>query len=220
MKFTKDQAFESLKGILTNNGKKTLRMSEKSINKQLDSLMPLIANEEMELDDFVSKVKDTFSVMNSNAEKDNSDFIKQWEKEHPVTEPPKPNEKDGGGEKDEMIQKLMQRMEELEKRNEERTKAEKISLKRKELEEAMEKKGIKDKTWRRDFIAEIQISEDMDVDEKADSFLKIYNRSKASETDDSYSPATGEPSKQNKDAARFKYITDMYERENKRNENQ
>ena len=85
MKFTKEQAFENLKGFLTNNGKKTLRMSEKSINKQLETLMPLVANDEMELADFVEKVKPTFETMNSNAEKDNSDFVKQWEKDHPVT---------------------------------------------------------------------------------------------------------------------------------------
>ena len=89
MKFTKEEAFEKLKGILTNNGKKTLRMSEKSIEKQLENLMPLVANEEMELSDFVEKVKNTFSVMNSNAEKDNADFVKEWEKNHPASEHPK-----------------------------------------------------------------------------------------------------------------------------------
>ena len=64
MKFTKEQAFEKLKAILTNSGKKPLRMSEQSINKQLETLMPLIASEETELDDFVEKVKPTFETMN------------------------------------------------------------------------------------------------------------------------------------------------------------
>ena len=44
MKFTKEQAFEILRSNLTNGGKKTLRMSEKSINAQLDTLIPLVAN--------------------------------------------------------------------------------------------------------------------------------------------------------------------------------
>ena len=89
MKFTKEQAFEILRSNLTNGGKKTLRMSEKSINAQLDTLIPLVANDEMELNDFIEKVKPTFATMNSNAEKDNSDFIKQWKEQH---QDPNPNQ--------------------------------------------------------------------------------------------------------------------------------
>ena len=87
MKFTKEQAFEILRSNLTNGGKKTLRMSEKSINAQLDTLIPLVANDDMELNDFIEKVKTTFATMNSNAEKDNSDFIKQWKEQHPDPNP-------------------------------------------------------------------------------------------------------------------------------------
>lgn len=90
MKFTKEQAFEKLKAILTNDGKKTLRMSEKSINAQLDTLMPLIASDETELDDFVEKVKPTFETMNGNAEKDQSAFVEDWNKKHPQPTPPTP----------------------------------------------------------------------------------------------------------------------------------
>ena len=80
MKFTKEQAFEILRSNLTNGGKKTLRMSEKSINAQLDTLIPLVANDDMELNDFIEKVKPTFATMNSNAEIDNSenDVVKSW----------------------------------------------------------------------------------------------------------------------------------------------
>ena len=177
MKFTKEEAFESLKGILTNGGKKTLRMSEKSINKQLESLMPLIANEDMELADFVGKVKETFSVMNSNAEKDNSDFVKQWEKDHaqvnseqPKTEAQQPND---------VMAAMLKRIEELENREAARTKESNIAQKRKDLLKAMREKGIKDEQWARDFIEEISLNEDTDVTAKAESFLKLYNKSQA-----------------------------------------
>ena len=177
MKFTKEEAFESLKGILTNNGKKTLRMSEKSINRQLESLMPLIANEEMELKDFVDKVKDTFSVMNSNAEKDNSDFVKQWEKDHPQVnpEPQKPNEP----QPDDAMAKMLKRLEELESREAARDKEAKMSQKKKDLLKAMKEKGIKDEQWSKDLVAEISLTEDFDVEAKADSYLKLYNKSQA-----------------------------------------
>lgn len=218
MKFTKEEAFESLKGILTNNGKKTLRMSEKSINRQLESLMPLIANEEMELKDFVDKVKDTFSVMNSNAEKDNSDFVKQWEKDHPQTnpEPPKPSEP----KTDDAMAKMLKRLEELESREAARDKEAKMSQKKKDLLKAMKEKGIKDEQWSKDLVAEISLTEDFDVEAKADSYLKLYNKSQAASAgDNGATPAGTSNSGGNKEAHRFDYLKKDFEREQERGKN-
>lgn len=218
MKFTKEEAFESLKGILTNNGKKTLRMSEKSINRQLESLMPLIANEEMELKDFVDKVKDTFSVMNSNAEKDNSDFVKQWEKDHPQTnpEPPKADEPNP----DDAMAKMLKRLEELESREAERDKEAKMSQKKKDLLKAMKEKGIKDEQWSKDLVAEISLTEDFDVEAKADSYLKLYNKSQAASAgDNGATPAGTSNSGGNKEAHRFDYLKKDFEREQERGKN-
>lgn len=218
MKFTKEEAFESLKGILTNNGKKTLRMSEKSINRQLESLMPLIANEEMELKDFVDKVKDTFSVMNSNAEKDNSDFVKQWEKDHPQVnpEPPKPSEP----QPDDAMAKMLKRLEELESREAARDKEAKMSQKKKDLLKAMKEKGIKDEQWSKDLVAEISLTEDFDVEAKADSYLKLYNRSQAASAgDNGATPAGTSNSGGNKETHRFDYLKKDFEREQERGKN-
>lgn len=218
MKFTKEEAFESLKGILTNNGKKTLRMSEKSINRQLESLMPLIANEEMELKDFVDKVKDTFSVMNSNAEKDNSDFVKQWEKDHPQVnpEPPKPSEP----QPDDAMAKMLKRLEELENREAARDKEAKMSQKKKDLLKAMKEKGIKDEQWSKDLVAEISLTEDFDVEAKADSYLKLYNKSQAASAgDNGATPAGTSNSGGNKEAHRFDYLKKDFEREQERGKN-
>lgn len=218
MKFTKEEAFESLKGILTNGGKKTLRMSEKSINKQLESLMPLIANEDMELADFVGKVKETFSVMNSNAEKDNSDFVKQWEKDHaqvnseqPKTETQQPND---------VIAAMLKRIEELENREAARTKESNIAQKRTDLLKAMRQKGIKDEQWARDFIEEISLNEDTDVTAKAESFLKLYNKSQAATFGNGEAtPKDTSGNVVNKDAHRFDYLKKEYEREQERSKN-
>lgn len=218
MKFTKEEAFESLKGILTNNGKKTLRMSEKSINRQLESLMPLIANEEMELKDFVDKVKDTFSVMNSNAEKDNSDFVKQWEKDHPQVnpEPPKTDEP----KPDDAMAKMLKRLEELESREAARDKEAKMSQKKKDLLKAMKEKGIKDEQWSKDLVAEISLTEDFDVEAKADSYLKLYNKSQAASAgDNGATPAGTSNSGGNKEAHRFDYLKKDFEREQERGKN-
>ena len=187
MKFTKEEAFEKLKGLLTNNGKKDLQMSERSVNEQLEVLMPLIANEEMELDDFIGKVKTSFEIMNSNAKKDNSDFIKEWEKNHPVTEPPK-NDPPKNNEPSDAMAALLKRIDELEKKNAERDKEVILAQKRKDLLKAMKDKGIKDENWSKSFIEEISITEDFDVDAKADAYLKIYNKSQAGQTGNGSTP--------------------------------
>ena len=219
MKFTKEEAFESLKGILTNNGKKTLRMSEKSINRQLESLMPLIANEEMELKDFVDKVKDTFSVMNSNAEKDNSDFVKQWEKDHPQVNP-EPPKADEPKKNDDAMAKMLKRLEELESREAARDKEAKMSQKKKDLLKAMKEKGIKDEQWSKDLVAEISLTEDFDVEAKADSYLKLYNKSQAASAgDNGATPAGASNSGGNKEAHRFDYLKKDFEREQERSKN-
>lgn len=211
MKFTKEEAFESLKGILTNNGKKPLRMSEKSINKQLETLIPLIANDDMELSDFVSKVKDSFSVMNSNAEKDNSDFVKQWEKDHPNANP-EPHKSDDP-KPDNAMSKMMKRLEELEKKEAMREKETKISVKRSELLKAMKDKGIKDEQWCKDLVSEISLSEDTDVDAKADSFLKLYNKSKANTGNDNVTPKDTSQSGDNRNENPFKEASEMKKKE-------
>lgn len=181
MKFTKEEAFEKLKGLLTNDGKKALRMSERSINAQLDTLLPLIATDDMELSDFVEKVKVSFSTMNSNAEKDNADFVKQWEKDHPQDKknPTDDKPKDRSG--DNAMEQLLKRMEELEKKEMERSKETQLLQKKNELLSAMKEKGIKDEQWAQAFVAEIAITDDMDVNAKAEAYLKIYNKSKASQ---------------------------------------
>ena len=43
----------------------------------------------------------------------------------------------------------------------------------------MKEKGITDDDWSRDILEQISISEDMDVDSKADSLLKLYNKTQA-----------------------------------------
>lgn len=180
MKFTKEEAFESLKGILTNSGKKPLRMSERSLKEQSEILIELCADEGMDVDTFVNKVSKLLNSTNSNVEKDSSDrikdFVNQWKKEHPDQEP-KP-----AGSSDSDNPQIKTLMDEIKAMREEMNAGKRenaIKAKRNELASALKKKGVKDEEWMSDFLSEINITEDMDVDVKADSFLKIYNRSRA-----------------------------------------
>lgn len=180
MKFTKEQAFEILRSNLTNGGKKTLRMSEKSINAQLDTLIPLVANDDMELNDFIEKVKPTFATMNSNAEKDNSDFIKQWKEQHPEPNPNPNTEPTNPTTENHEIKAMLDRIAALEKENNENKLKAEVAVKRNELVAKMKEKGINDAEWIESFLGEVTINKDIDVEAKAESFLKIYNKTKSS----------------------------------------
>ena len=165
MKFTKQQAFEKLKGILTEDGKKPLRMSEKSINETLENLMPLIASDETELDAFVDKVKPTFVTMNGNAEHDQSAFVNKWKQEHPEQQQQQQQQQQG---------------------NETQT----IEDKKKQILTKLKEKGIKNEEWCNGMIAEIAIDKDTDVDAKVDNLVAFYNKTKA-DTRGGYTPKGG-----------------------------
>lgn len=182
MKFTKEQAFEKLKGILTENGKKPLRMTEISINRQLDALMPILASEETELDDFVEKSKESFSTMNSNAEYDNSKFAKsfeqefkeKWEKEHQTTPPITPPT-NGEGSENELMKQMQEEIRQLKEDNA-KSKAEKeITGKRSELVSKLKEKKIEDEKWIDAYIKKLPINADTDVETEANDALAFYN---------------------------------------------
>lgn len=180
MKFTKEQAFESLKRELTNNDRKTLRMSTKSLDKLTDTLIGEFADDEIGLPDFCTKAMTILSVVNDNVGKDKSDFIKQWESEHPVdNETPKEEKHEGGKPENPEMKALLERIAVLEKDKAESAKNAAIAQKRKDVVAKLKEKGVKDDDWMNGFLSEVNITEDMDVDVKADSWVKLYNKSKA-----------------------------------------
>ena len=183
MKFKKEDAFEKLKGFLTENGKKPLRMTELSINRQLDTLMPILADDETELDDFFEKSKESFKTMNSNVEFDNSNFAKnfekefkeQWEKDHPSQEPNKGEE--GEGEKGGLSKAVLDRLKALEEKDAmyeaEKTKTEKRS----ELLKKLKEKKVDDTEWLNAYVKKLPINGDTDIDAEVNDALTLYNRS-------------------------------------------
>mgnify|MGYP003599318231 CR=1 FL=1 len=183
MKFTKEQAFEKLKGFLTESGKKPLRMTELSLNRQLDTLMPILTDDETELDDFFEKSKESFKTMNSDAEFNNSNFAKnfekefkeQWEKDHPNQEP---NKNEGGeGEKEGLSKAVLDRLKALEEKDA-MHEAEKIkTTKRSELIKKLKEKKVDDTEWLNAYVNKVPISGDTDIDAEVNDALALYNRS-------------------------------------------
>lgn len=173
MKFTQSEAFKKIKGILTRGGK-DLQMSERSIMEQIDSLTALIANDDMELDDFVAKVEPMFKTMNGNAKKDYSDFVNKWKEEHPDTDPANKKEGDGdAGNAD--LAALRAEMAALKESLMQSQKDTKIAGIRTSLRAKVEEKGVKNSKWLDKVLAKYPLSDDTDIETEADEILEQYN---------------------------------------------
>lgn len=197
MKFTKEQLLDSLKAKLTTNGKR-LSISEKTIKSLCDSHYELLVNEETELDSLVEKILPQYVSLNGNYEKDNADFIKKWKEDHPDTKPTTKNNTTNKGDDDgdDRINKLLERLEVLEKANKETQTAKIMSQKRNELLSAFKEKGIKDEKWAEKYIAKISISDETDVEKETEDALDFYNLSHVSTTGTPENPITSQGDKQ------------------------
>lgn len=182
MKFTKEEFSENLKKKLTNNGKKTLQQSEQTFSKLVEKLYTRMEkkDDETELEDAVTDYLEDFEEIESNIRKSNSDFIKKWKDEHPEIKPAPPTPPTPLKEtSDEKYDLLLKKFEEMEKREQERSKAENIAAKRKELKAALKKDGVDDEDWLDGYVKKLNITEDTDVDEEKKDALKLFNRSNA-----------------------------------------
>lgn len=175
MKFTKEEVLEQLKNELTKGGK-TLHLSDRTINENVDDLLPLLANDETELSDFMSKALPFVRRTNANFEKEKADFIKTYkpvEKEKPVE---KPNTPPVG---DDTISELKAKLEKLESMYETEKRNRTIGALKRSLKSKLKEKGVSDEEWLDALIPELNITENFDVDSKIDSYVKIFNKSKA-----------------------------------------
>lgn len=194
MKFTKEQAVEQLKGLLTEGGK-TLHLSDRTINENIDDLIPLLANDETELSDFISKALPFVKRTNANFEKEKADFIKSYKPTQSQTTQQQqsktpPTDDDALSQLQAQIQQLQDKIE-----REEKEKA--LSQVRKNFKSELKSAGIKDDKWIDTYISKIQISEDLDIKEEAKSTLELYNLSRVYIPDRAtpYKPIGGDPSK-------------------------
>lgn len=179
MKFTKEEAHKDLVARLTAKGEK-LNLSERTINEQLDALMPLIANEETELADFIDKVTPLFKTADANVRNDVSvgiaDFKKSYKPEEKKGEV-KPEEKKA--EADEAYAKLLKRLDDLENESKANKAKETVNGLKQSFVAKVKEKGVKDDEWLNFYLETAVIDENFDVDAKAEACLKFYNKSKS-----------------------------------------
>lgn len=156
-------------------------MSEKSLRGQLETLMPLLADDEMELDAFVEKVSPSFEIMNSNAEHDRSSFIKKYKADQKKDDDDDDDQKRNNGDNDDEATKaLKQQIEELQKRLDDADKVKKVADIQQNFISKVKEKGVKDAEWVKDYVSELTIGEEFDIDARVDACVKLYNKTKAS----------------------------------------
>lgn len=177
MKFTKEDACKELAKQMTVNGEK-LNLSDRSINEQVEALLPLVANDEMELTDFVTKTLPMFKTANANVRNDVAQGIREYKDNNPIKPNPTPNPNPKEGQSDE-IAKLLERIEKMESESAAVKQREREDGIRRTIHSKLKEKGVKDKDWVNSFLSEITITDDFDVDAKVESYLNIYNKAMA-----------------------------------------
>lgn len=182
MKFTKEDAYKQIVSKVPNKGQ-TLNISERSINEMLDTLIPLVANEETELNDFVDKILPAFKSADLNIKNDVTVGIKEYKDKNPIVEPKKTIEPP----KDDANAQLLARLEALEKKNQESEIALRNQGVKKDLTAKMKELGIKNDKWIEMMIGNVTITDDFDVETNASNFLEVYN-SMMSDVDPSITP--------------------------------
>ena len=181
MKFTKEEFSEELKKLLTDNGKKPMVQSERTFNASVERIFKRLEkfDDESELDSAVADYLPDFQEIEGNMRKDNSDFVKKWEKEHNNSSD---NSNEGGSkngnnaaEGNSELSELLKRMGMIEDLLAKQRLAEAISSKKKQLKKALKKDGVEDDEWIEKYIAKLNIDEETDIDEEKDDAIALFN---------------------------------------------
>lgn len=180
MKFTKEEAIKELKSQLSSKVEKIDKW-ERTITENVETLIALVGEDStIELSDFVAKAIPLFNTTQGMLRKENADVAKGLEQQINELkaqlgkqEPTKPNPKEPNDD----VKALLQRLETLE--NESKAAKLKVKLQdvRKSLIGKLKEKGVKDNEWANLMLDNITLTEDLDIDTKADDLLKLYNKS-------------------------------------------
>ena len=179
MKFTKEDARKDLMSKIPNKGQ-TLQLSERSINEMLDTLMPLVANEETELSDFVEKVLPTFRTADGNVRHEVSAGINKYKEENPIPKKVDETPKVDEAKEDETTKALKEQLAAMQKRLDDADREKRMTETRKDFISKVKEKGVKDSDWIKSYVSELTIGEDFDVETRVDACVKLYNKTKAS----------------------------------------
>lgn len=182
MKFTSTELFELLKAKISNNGKKNLAVSDRTLNGYVNRLYKRLGKredaEELELDDVVSEYLDDVQEMDNNIRNDNSKFVKTWQEDHPEPKDPKKTEPT------DKLDLLLQEIEGLKKEREADRAAKAIQEKVASLRSALKAKSVDNEEWINEQLKLVPVNLGTDVDALTESLVGIYNKFNAKTPED------------------------------------
>lgn len=185
MKFTKQQAIEALKAKVPAKDKEL--DLERTITEAVDNCLAFVGEEsEMELNDFVEKawksVKSSIGLAhneNSKVAQKLKDQIAELQRKIDGKEPHKTDDDDKSIKtEDPTLKAMLEKMSALEQKLAAKDAEETIAEKRQQLIAKMGE-SIKDKDWIEDYLSEISITAETDVEAKAKDYVAFYNKTHA-----------------------------------------
>ncbi|MFA5444977.1 MAG: hypothetical protein WC262_08435 [Bacteroidales bacterium] len=208
MKFTKEQALESIKAkFVGKSGNTSQKVSDITISDTIESLLKIegVVTDETELDGFVEKILPSIKALNNNIIKEQSDFVKNYKPEPPAApktetkvkdEDPKPETGKTDQEAlkaifqeifDARLNPVMQELNSMKKEREKQLRGEQLST----LTESL--KLTKD--WKADFdiameLATLKLGEDASADDVFTEAKSRFNKT-LSAKGQTYAPVDG-----------------------------
>lgn len=184
LSFTKEMAVEALKAKVP--AKDKVLDLDRTISEIVDNYLEMVGEDsEMNLDDFVDKafksVKTSIGLaLNENskvAQKLKTQIAELQSKIDGKQTPPKD---EGGATKSEdpAMQAILDKLAKMEEKLNESDKQKSISEKRSQLAAKMGE-SIKDKEWIEDYLKEISVTEETDIEAKAKDYVAFYNKTQA-----------------------------------------
>lgn len=174
MKFTKEDAIKELVARLTAN-KEKLNLSARSIDEQVERLLPLVANDETEMSNFVDLIYPFIKTSDSNVRNDVSQGIKEYKEKNSIVEPTKTVKTV----EDDVNAQLLARLEALEKKNIEAEKTLQQQTIKRGLYDKIKELGVKNDKWINAIVENTVITDDLNIEEKANNYLELYNSMQA-----------------------------------------
>lgn len=173
MALSKENLYKQIVSKMTANGEK-LGLSERSINENLDVLIPLLDNDSITEEEFLNKTLDLFKTSNANIKNDVSVGIKNYKAEQEKLLAEEKNKNKPNENLTEM-EKLLERIKVLEDNNTQMAEQKKINEKKSSIKNYLKEKGVDNEKWIDLIIDQVSIKGEDVIEDKGKQLLDMYN---------------------------------------------
>jgi len=184
MKFTKEEAVQSMTAKFADKAK-GIDLA-RTIEEAVSNCMEMVGEDsEMELDAFLGFVEKNVSSalglakhLKKTATTEMQQQLDELKRKIEGQQTPPPPKQDEIRSDDPAMQAILDKLSKMEAKLQEKDKENAIADKRSQLVAKM-KESIKDEDWINSYLAEINITEEMDVEAKAKDYIAFYNKTSA-----------------------------------------